>query len=137
MKEISLFTLLVLAFNFWSAPALAAATEKAETVSIVQLIATPEKYEDKLITIRGFVHLEFESNAIYLHKEDYEQSLYSNGLWLNARECKRIGGQAFDTGYAWVTARFTAKRHGHMGLWPGELQDVQDCSGWPPHRAGT
>ena len=110
--------------------------EGAEHVSIIQLIATPEKYEGKLVTIQGFVRLEFEGNAIYLHRDDYEQGLSSNGLWLNANECKRIDGKDFDTGYALVTGRFTSTGRGHMGLWAGEIQDVSDCSSWPPGKAG-
>ncbi len=137
MRSIHYLVIATLALLFGSLSASAEGPEKAETVSIVQLLANPEKYEGKLISARGFVRLEFEGNAIYLHKEDYEQSLYSNGLWLNAKDCKRVDGQEFDTGYAWVTAHFTARHHGHMGLWSGALEDVRDCSEWPPYRAGT
>ena len=117
--------------------ALASGEEELLRISIVQLLANPEKFEGKLVTVQGFVRLEFEGDAIYLHKEDYEHGLRSNGLWLNAKECKQMDGSKFDAGYALVSGRFTSSRRGHMDLWSGEIGDVQYCIGWPPHRENT
>jgi len=52
-------------------------------VSLIKLIATPEKYNGKRIQVIGYLHLEFEGNAIYLHKEDEEAGLSKNGFWVN------------------------------------------------------
>ncbi len=109
----------------------ASKVERATKVSIIQLLVEPKKYEGKLVRVRGFVHLEFEGNGVYLHREDYEQGLYSNGLWINVPECTYPDGTTFVSGYADITGRFTAKSHGHMGLWPGEIQDVKGCSSYP------
>ena len=117
--------------------AIASAEEEVHRASIVQLLANPERFEGKLVEIQGFVRLEFEGDAIYLHKEDYEHGLYSNGMWLGASECKRMDGTTFDAGYAMVVGRFTSQRRGHMGLWSGAIEDVQTCYKWPPHRRDT
>ena len=53
--------------------------------SIVELIATPEMFDGKRVRTVGFVHLEFEGNGLYLHKEDWTHSLYRNGLWSTSR----------------------------------------------------
>ncbi|MBF9140172.1 hypothetical protein [Hymenobacter properus] len=50
-------------------------------VSLVKLIANPEKYDGKTIQVIGFLNLEFEGDAIYLHKEDFDQGLTRNGFW--------------------------------------------------------
>src|SRR6188472_601053 len=50
--------------------------------SIVSLLATPERYAGKTVRVHGFVRLEFEGDAIYLHKEDFDQRLTSNAIWL-------------------------------------------------------
>jgi len=42
-----------------------------EDVSLIQLIANPQAYDGKTVRITGFLHLEFEGNAIYLHNEDF------------------------------------------------------------------
>ncbi len=37
-----------------------------ENTSLIRLIATPEKYDGKTIQVIGYLHLEFEGDAIYL-----------------------------------------------------------------------
>ena len=133
MKRIA-FSLVLFAV---SSAAIAAGNEPVLRTSIVQLLANPEKFEGKLIEVRGFVRIEFEGDAIYLHKEDYEHGLYSNGMWLGTSECKRLDGTRFDVGYAMVVGRYTSKRRGHMGLWSGAIEEVQSCIKWPPHRRDT
>jgi len=118
-------------------PAGLMAQDAPQSVSLIQLIASPEKYEGKLVAITGFVHLEFEGNGIYLHKDDYQYGLHKNGLWLNSNGCKSRDGKKFSEGYAYVIGRFTSTRHGHMGLWSGEIQDVKSCYSWPPFPRGT
>lgn len=55
----------------------------ADNVSVVQLIANPERYDGKHIQLIGFLRIEFEGTAIYLHREDYEQGIARNALWIN------------------------------------------------------
>jgi hypothetical protein len=44
-------------------------------VSMVQLLATPERFHGKRVRFTGFVHLAFEGNGIYLHKEDFDHGI--------------------------------------------------------------
>ena len=57
-------------------------------VSMVQLIANPKAFHGKWVRVIGFCHLEFEGNALYLHRDDYERAISRNGVWLNAPEGK-------------------------------------------------
>ena len=102
-----------------------------DTISLIQLIAEPEKYEGKIVRVHGFVHREFESSSIYLHREDHEHGITSNALWLSSGKCVSRGGKPFNTAYALVEGRFTGASHGHLGLWSGEIQDVQRCVEMP------
>src|ERR1700722_14351460 len=52
-------------------------------ISIITLIANPEKYEGDTVMVAGFLNLEFEGNALYIHKEDYEHRMYKNSLWVD------------------------------------------------------
>ena len=36
-----------------------------ENISLIRLIATPEKYDGKRIQVIGYLHIEFEGTAIY------------------------------------------------------------------------
>jgi hypothetical protein len=44
-------------------------------VSLIQLIANPESYDGKKVRIIGFLRLEFEGDALYLHQVDFEMRL--------------------------------------------------------------
>ena len=96
-------------------------------VSLIRLLASPDRYEGKLVRVSGFVRLQFEGNAIYLHQEDFQHHLTSNGLWLGDVKCVGRGGKDVKSGYAIVEGKFTATSRGHMNLWSGELSDVQRC----------
>ena len=47
------------------------ANQYAIDVSMVQLLATPEKYDGKLVRVIGVGNLEFEGNYLSLNKEDH------------------------------------------------------------------
>jgi hypothetical protein len=57
--------------------------DDAPQVSIIQLIATPAKFDHKKIRIVGYLHLEFEGNAIYLHEDDFRARISENSIWIN------------------------------------------------------
>ena len=105
----------------------AAGAQESEpvTVSLVQLIATPERYDGKRVLVDGFVWLEFEGDAVYLHKDDYEHALYKNGLWLDVPERYEKQRRTLRGRYALVVARFDAGSKGHFGMWSGGLRDVE------------
>jgi hypothetical protein len=42
--------------------------ENPERVSILTLLAAPDRYAGKNVRLMGFVNLEFEGDAIYLHR---------------------------------------------------------------------
>ena len=44
----------------------------------------PEKFDAKLIRVIGFLRLEFEGNVLYLHREDYENAILGDGIWVDA-----------------------------------------------------
>jgi hypothetical protein len=61
---------------------------KLESVSLISLIAAPEKYDQKLIRVKGYLNLVFEGNAIYLSKEDCDLGIDKNGLWIDLEGVK-------------------------------------------------
>lgn len=95
-------------------------------VSIVELIARPERFDAKRVRAIGYVHFGFEGNGIYLHREDYEHDLYANGLWVT------LGAGVAPTNcqdrYVVVDGTFRAGMRGHMGLWSGAIVDITRCT---------
>lgn len=101
--------------------------EFAESVSIVQLIANPAEYNGKKVIITGFLNMEFEGNGIYLHKDDYLNSVYKNGFWCNI---DIVEYAKFNKKYIVIEGIFDAKKKGHLGLWSGTIMDISRV--WEP-----
>jgi hypothetical protein len=98
------------------------------TISIIQLIANPEKYDGKRVRFIGYLILEFEGDAIYLHKEDYENSIVKNGLWVDVDRANNWG--TYNKKYVIIDAVFDAGNKGHMGMWSGGLKDIRSIGPW-------
>ena len=105
-----------------------------ETVSMLQLIANPEKYDGKTVGVVGFLRLEFEGNELYLHKEDYDQRITKNGIWVDLSSKVKEDADKLDMHYVLVFGRFNAGKKGHMDLMSGSIE-IAAVTTWPPHGA--
>jgi hypothetical protein len=99
-------------------------------VSIVQLIANPKDYDGKVVRVIGFVKLDFEGDAVYLHKEDYKHGVSKNGLWIQVTDEIRKDRKKFDEKYVLVEGIFNARDTGHMGLFSGSIQKISRFEVW-------
>jgi hypothetical protein len=106
---------------------------KLYDVSMIDLISNPETFDGKPIRVRGFAHFEFEGNGIYLHREDFEQGLFRNGIWLDTGE--KSGPRELSDQYLDVQGTFAAARGGggHLGMWAGEIRNITKMEPWIPH----
>jgi len=102
----------------------------AENVSIIQLISNPEKYHNKKIIITGYLSLEFEGTAVYLHKDDFTHLITKNGLWFNGSMTKY---KKYEKKYVSIEGVFNKNHKGHMNLWQGTIEKINRI--WlPPTR---
>ena len=98
---------------------------------MVQLIAYPEQFDGKRVALVGFLNIEFEGDALYLHKEDFRNRLGDNAIgvsvpldWLQKVRCR-------NQSYVRLVGIFNAKNTGHMGGRPaGSLEDIEQCRQW-------
>jgi hypothetical protein len=127
--KLKLLNTVVLLVLFWGSPATA---DRALDVSMVQLIATPDKYQGKRVQLVAFLHLEFEGNAIYLHKEDYDKSIHKNGLWIRLPD-QKPSLSALSDNYVLVEGVFDANDTGHLGMWSGTISNVSRLELWNVH----
>jgi hypothetical protein len=104
------------------------------TVSFIQLLANPEKYDGKTIQVIGYLNIEFEGNAIYLHKEDRVHMITHNAFWVRFskdltldkdKAIKDFSGQ-----YVIIVGVFSMKEHGHMGLFEGSINEISRLDVW-------
>lgn len=98
-------------------------------VSLVQLIANPTEFHQKLVRVIAFLNIEFEGDALYLHKEDYLHRISSNAVWIDLPS-KIPDKAAINRKYVIVEAVFRADVRGHMGMFSGTLTDTKRLDLW-------
>jgi hypothetical protein len=108
------------------------ADQNVQQVSVLQLIANPQAYEGRKVRLVGFLDLEFEGDALYLHREDFEHNIDENALWIDVpKEMTKEQMQVVNKQYVICEGIFKASGHGHMGVFSGEIADVTRLQVWP------
>jgi hypothetical protein len=95
-------------------------------------LANPALFEGKRVQVIGFLHLEFEGDAMYLHREDFEAAIMRNGLWVDFRPGMRNLSK-FNDRYVLLEGVFTRKSRGHLGMWSGSIRDIDQIQPWASH----
>jgi hypothetical protein len=97
------------------------------TVSLVALIAAPERYHGKQVVVSGFMYLQRERSALYIGKADFQHALFKNAVYLVIpnESFERI--YRFNGCYVEVRGTFNGKATGHVGAYSGEL-NVKEVS---------
>lgn len=100
--------------------------DRIVVVSMVQLIAAPEKYEGAKVSVIGFYRsVGLEDSAIYLMGEDARVRNVMSSIFITGyTDGHFISSHAFErrlNNYVSVVGRFRSGPAGHMGLWPGEI----------------
>lgn len=125
MRKI-LQVLIVTLFCIWAT----AESSELSDVSMIQLIANPQQYDGKPIRVIAFLNLEFEGNALYLHREDFDRSIVSNAVWISLEDDQVRTSRKLSGGYVLVEGIFSAKDRGHFGMFSGSIQQVTRIQGW-------
>ena len=124
-----LFALLASALLTSSSVAATAQQPEPLDVSVVSLLATPERYDGQRIRTEGFLTVQFENTALWLDRDAWDHGLYRNAIWVDgvypmkprAREDGRLSRRYVD-----ITGRFRAEyRSGHMGAYSGQLEQIE------------
>jgi len=103
-------------------------------ISMVSLVADPQRHDGQFVRVIAFLHLEFEGNVLYLHKEDYERAILPNGVWISLTDQQNMKAKKLSNSYVIVEGLFNSKMKGHMGLWSGSLQEISRIEKWQNYR---
>jgi hypothetical protein len=97
-------------------------TDKA--ISLIALLANPEMHHQKTILVDGFLKLEHEGNCLYLHREDYEQGLSKNAIWVEVTEDIEEKLKELNLQYVMLVGVFDAHRKGHFDSCSGTIKGI-------------
>lgn len=104
---------------------------EAISVSIVNLLATPEKFHGKMIKVIGFVHIEFECSAVFLHADDFKFKIFKNALEIGVPVWASKSPKKYNNRYALIEGIFDSANTGHMGLFAGSIREITRISPIP------
>jgi hypothetical protein len=62
-----------------------------QEVSLIQLISTPDKFNEKKVSVRGFFHWKEEDGRLYLNKEDGDYLRLVNSISISFADTVRKG----------------------------------------------
>ena len=105
---------------------------ESDPVSFVQLLANPKDFHGRVVTVAGYCYLEFEGNALYLHKEDFDRTIMKNAVWLDVGWPVLPQWESAGDEYVEIEATFDAERLGHSRLFSGTLKDIRRIDRIPP-----
>ncbi len=93
--------------------------------SLIQIIANPEKFDGKEVSVAGFLLIEHEGDALYFHREDYEHGLLENSIWVDttAEMAKEKAG--LNLKYVIVTGTFVARGDGLQQIEAGGITKIK------------
>jgi hypothetical protein len=103
-------------------------------VSMIQLIANPQKFDGKHIRIIGFLRIEFEGNALYFHREDYQIGLLKNAIWVDVTPEMEKQPSELNMQYVLLEGIFSANEKGHLDAFSGSIKHINRVMPWPSHR---
>ena len=110
--------------------------QQSTDVTLVQLIANPDKFDGKLIRVIGFLRLEFEGNVLYLHREDYENAILGDGIWVDVTPAITKQKANLNMNYVLLEGVFSSSERGHMDMWSGTIKQVRRAQLWAPLKNG-
>jgi hypothetical protein len=114
-----------------------ATAQSTELVSMVQLIASPEKFDGKVVQVVGFLRLEHEGDVLYLHEDDYRHRIRKNGLWVARNKIIADNINRLNMNYVLLVGTFNAGNKGHMSLNSGAITDIVNAEVWSPSKEKT
>jgi hypothetical protein len=102
-------------------------------VSIVGLLASPQDYNGRFIRTTGFLCIEFEGNALYLHEEDYRYSMTKNAVKLDLSKEQEDHFKDLSLKHVLIEGTIEAsKQSAERGMYTGSLKNITRLETWPP-----
>jgi hypothetical protein len=125
MNEMTALTVALGLVVLLALPTSARAEDPGErAVSLIQLIANPTAFDGRRVAVTGYVVLEFEHTAVYLHETDAAYGIARNGLWLDVPVGSDSHRARFHRRYVLIEGTFSAERRGHRGAFSGTIENV-------------
>ena len=104
-------------------------------VGMIALLASPQKYNGKVISTIGFLVIGRmpEADSLLLYEQDGKLNLYHNMLALELSDDQREQSAHIDHTYVVITGTFHSNRPGSTVVNSGTLVHITQLYGWEPY----
>jgi len=99
-------------------------------VSIINLIATPEKYSNKTVNVVGYAVIEFENIGLYLSENDATRKITQNSLYLDIEDNQMEKCIKGNHKYILVQGVFDPNARGHGSFQAGGIKKIERFEEW-------
>jgi uncharacterized Zn ribbon protein len=96
-------------------------------VSMINLIATPEKFDGKMVSVVGFLAIETEDARLYLSEEDYRHYIAENGVFVDVNGEVTKNMEKADGHYVSLVGVFKLKGAGVSVGNGSQITDIRLC----------
>ncbi len=99
--------------------------------SLINLVATPERFHGKKVRVIGYAVVEFEQHVLYLSETDADRLISRNGVWLSLDEKAPPGTlKGMNREYAIVVGIFDMNVRGHGAMNSGNIKQIERMDRW-------
>ena len=107
-----------------------AASEPRNTqeISMIQLIANPDKFDGKSISVTGFFAPNWEGDSLYHDDNAYSNSVVSDSIWLDRTEhAPEFKKEELELKYVKIMGTFHLGDRGRLRGRVGGISDIKMC----------
>jgi hypothetical protein len=99
-------------------------------VSLIRLVASPEKYDGKFVRVAGYFSAGREGDGLFVNKTDYDNALIANGIWVRRPDSKICNAKELDQKYIQITGIFKSDFKEQLGTPDSGILTVFTCRFW-------
>ena len=103
--------------------------EKPINVTLKKLSKNPEKYHGKVVSVRGFITMEYEGTAVFKNEKEYlnRQNKRNSKYWLMI-STKDLYKLEEECSYkdATITGQFNSTFKGHFEMYNGSIWNIRN-----------
>jgi hypothetical protein len=110
------------------------AQDKGIPTGLVELLSNPQKFNDQIVTLHGYLQIEHEQRhgvraILYLHHEDARHLLASNGILVLPNKAMLKQEEKINERYVTLTGLIRTVRAAN-GVESAVVKEVRSCTVW-------
>lgn len=97
-------------------------------ISLIELIANPQKFDNKPVRTYGFASIEFEQQSLFVHETDKSYAITLNGIEIDTHNGKwensKTPPELFNNKWVLIEGVFSNNRHQGPPYYSGIIRDI-------------